>query len=134
MVSGITRFISAGVLTCAFLASSVAAFASSDATIVGTVTCGGDEETPASHIVVVAQGLELQTVTDGTGHFALTNLPSDQPITIEAVSDPLASIVVSRGAIVLGSGQTLDVGSMDLAVCGQPVAPQSDQDYVPVEH
>jgi hypothetical protein len=133
MVVVLTRLVGAGLLTCAFLASSVVASADSSATIVGQVTCGADELTPASHIVVVAQGIQLQTVTDDTGHYALTNLPSGTPITIEAVADPQASVVVSRGAVVLGSGQTLDVGSMDLAVCGQPAPPPTD-DYNPIDH
>jgi hypothetical protein len=114
--------------------SSGAASAAAPATIVGTITCGADELTPAAHIAVVAQGLELQTVTDGTGHFELTNLPTGQPITIQAVSDPEASVVVSRTSVTLVSGQTLDVGSMDLAVCGQPVAPQTDEDILATEH
>ena len=134
MPSVMLRAMSVGALTCAFLVSAVGASAAAPATIVGQITCGADEETPASHIVVLAQGLELQTVTDATGHFALTNLPASQPITIQAVSDPAASVVVSRTAVVLESGQTLDIGSMDLAVCGQPVPPQSDQDLGPIEH
>ena len=134
MSSALIRLMSVGLLTCAFELSSGAAAAAAPATIVGHVTCGADEETPAAHILVVAQGLELQTVTDGTGHFALTDLPTRQPITIQAVSDPEASIVVSRTLVTLGSGETLDVGSMDLAVCGQPVAPQTDEDVLVVEH
>jgi hypothetical protein len=134
MVLALTRLVGVGLLTCAFLASSIVASADTSATVVGQVTCGADELTPASHIVVVAQGLQLQTVTDDTGHYALTNLPSGISVTIEAVSDPQASVVVSRGAIVLGSGQTLDIGSMDLAVCGQPVTPQPTDDYNPIDH
>jgi hypothetical protein len=134
MFSVMTRFMGVCALTCAFLVSSVAASAAEPATIVGTITCGADELTPAAHIAVVAQGLELQTVTDSTGRFALTNLPTGQPITIQAVSDPFASVVVSRTTVVLGAGQTLDIGSMDLAVCGQPVAPPSDEDGLPIEH
>jgi hypothetical protein len=134
MVSVLTRFMGVGALTCAFLASAAGASAAAPATVVGQITCGSDEATPAAHILVVAQGLELQTVTDGTGHFALTNLPTSQPITIQAVSDPEASVVVSRTAVVLGAGQTLDIGSMDLAICGQPVAPQADDDVQAVEH
>jgi hypothetical protein len=129
-----TRFIGVGLVTCAFILSSGTAFAAAPATIVGTITCGADEATPAAHIAVIAQGLELQTVTDGTGHYALTNLPTGQPITIQAVSDPQASVVVSRTSVTLVSGQTLDVGSMDLAVCGQPVAPQPDQEILAIEH
>jgi hypothetical protein len=134
MVSVMTRFLSIGALTCAFLVSSIGVSAAAPATIVGQITCGADEETPAAHILVVAQGLELQTVTDGTGHFVLTNLPTGEPITVQAVSDPESSVVVSRTAVVLGAGQTLDIGSMDLAICGQPVSPQTDEDVLAVEH
>ena len=134
MSSVLIRLLSVGLLTSAFALSSGAAAAAAPATIVGHVTCGADEATPAGHILVVAQGLELQTVTDATGHFALTDLPASQSITIQAVSDPQASIVVSRTFVTLGSGETLDVGSMDIAVCGQPVTPQTDEDVLAVEH
>jgi hypothetical protein len=134
MVSVMTRFLSVGALACAFLMSSVSASAAAPASIVGQVTCGADEETPAAHIMVVAQGLQLETVTDATGHFELTNLPTSQPITIQAVSDPEASVVVSRTAVALVAGETLDVGSMDLAVCGQPVTPQPDENVQDNEH
>jgi hypothetical protein len=124
------RGIGLGLMTCALLFSSGLASAASSATVVGQITCGADENTPAAHIEVVAEGLALQTQTDDTGRFALADLPAGQAITIEAVSDPEASLVVKRGGLVLEAGETLDVGSMDLPVCGQPVAPQSDQDYL----
>ena len=128
------RGIGIGLVTVALLASSGAASAESDGTLVGRITCGADEITPAAHIVVAAEGLHLQTVTDDTGHFTLPDLPTEQPITVEAISDPQASLTVSRSGLVLEPGETLDIGSIDLAVCGQPAAPQSDQEVLVTDH
>src|SRR5207248_7895217 len=61
-----------------------AAFAASDSTntgtVVGTVTCGPAEEAPAAHIVVAAEGLNLQTLTSSDGRFTLIGLPASQPL------------------------------------------------------
>ena len=127
------RGIGLGLMTCALLFSSAVASAASSASVVGQITCGADEATPAVHIAVVAEGLQLQTQTDDTGRFELMDLPTGTPLTIDAISDPQASLVVKRGGLVLEAGETLDVGSMDLPVCGQPMAPPSDDDTL-VEH
>jgi hypothetical protein len=128
------RGLGLGLMAGAFLLSAAAASADAPAAVVGQVTCGADEATPAAHISVVAVGLEVRTLTDSTGRFELADLPSGQPLTLEAISDPQASLVVSRGSLVLQPGEVLDMGSMDLPVCGQPAAPQSDQDVSVVEH
>jgi hypothetical protein len=128
------RGIGLGLMTCALFFSAASASAASSASVVGQITCGADENTPAVHIAVVAEGLEIQTQTDDTGRFQLVDLPAGTPVTIEAISDPQASVVVKRGGLVLEAGETLDVGSMDLAVCGQPVAPQPDQPDLGAEH
>jgi hypothetical protein len=127
------RGIGLGLMTCALLFSSAAASAASPASVVGQITCGADEATPAVHIEVVAEGVQVQTQTDDTGRFELMDLPTGTPITIDAISDPQASLIVKRGGLVLEAGETLDVGSMDLPVCGQPMAPPSDDDTL-VEH
>jgi hypothetical protein len=127
------RGIGLGLMTCALLFGSASASAASSASVVGQITCGADESAPAVHIQVVAEGLQVQTQTDDTGRFELMDLPSGTPVTIDAISDPQASLIVKRGGLVLEAGETLDVGSMDLPVCGQPVAPPSDDNTL-VEH
>jgi hypothetical protein len=103
-------------------------------TVVGTVTCGPAEDAPAAHIVVAAEGVNLQTLTDGTGKFSLVGLPALQAFTIDAVADPQGSDVTSRFNVVVQPGETLDIGSMDLAICGQPAQPTPAQDQQPTEN
>jgi len=102
-------------------------------TLVGAVTCGPDEDAPASHIVVSASGTQVQTVTDSTGKFMLVGVPAGQTFRIEAIADPEASVTTSRFNVSVQSGETLDIGSMDLAVCGQPVTPAPVQDDQPAD-
>jgi hypothetical protein len=97
-------------------------------TIVGSVTCGPAEETPAVDIVVTAAGSQLKTLTGSDGRFQLSGLPAGQTFTIDAVADPEASFVTSRYNVTVVQGQTLDIGSMDLGICGQPTAPSTTQD------
>jgi hypothetical protein len=108
--------------------------ASPTGTVVGTVTCGPAEDAPAAHITVAAEGLHLQTQTDGSGKFILVGLPALQTFTIDALADPQASFVTSRFNVVVHPGETLDIGSMDLAICGQPAQPAPMLDEQPTEN
>jgi hypothetical protein len=98
-------------------------------TVEGIVTCGAAEDAPAAHIVVSVEGLQLQTLTDGTGHYSLVGLPAGQNLTVDAIADP--SVVASRFNVTVAAGQTLDIGSMDVSVCGQPVAPAPTDEVTP---
>jgi len=109
-----------GLLLPASALAAPAADAPTTGTIVGTITCGPAEDAPAAHIVVAAEGTELQTLTGGGGQFTLTGLPAGQVFTIDAIADPQSSYVTSRFNVEVGAGQTLDIGSMDLPICGQP--------------
>jgi hypothetical protein len=129
LVQGVVAALALGFST------AVASADASGGSVTGRITCGDDESTPAAHIVVAAEGLHLQTLTDATGHFTLSGVPTSGPITIEAIADPEASFIVERRDVSLAAGETLDIGSMDLAVCGQPQGvPQSDQDVLATEH
>jgi len=97
-------------------------------TIVGTVTCGPAEEAPAVDIVVAAAGSDLKTQTGSDGRFLLSGLPAGQNFTIDAIADPESSFVTSRYNVTVQQGQTLDIGSMDLGICGQPSQPASATD------
>ena len=120
------------ILTIALLASSLLVPTAASAapgpagTLVGTVTCGADELTPAANIRVAVDGLPLSTHTDGTGKFTLSNVPASQSFTIDAVGSPDAFSVASRANVAVQPGQTLDIGNLDLAVCSRP-APADDQ-------
>jgi hypothetical protein len=102
-------------------------------TVVGAVTCGPAEDAPAAHIVVSAVGADLQTLTDGTGKFTLVGLPAQQTFTIDAIADPQGSLVTSRFNVSVQPGETLDIGSMDLGICGQPAPPAPVQDDQPAD-
>jgi hypothetical protein len=102
-------------------------------TVVGVVTCGPDEDAPAAHIVVSAAGAHLQTLTDSTGRFFLSGLPAGQTFAIDAVPDPQASMVVSRYNVTVQSGETLDIGSLDLGICGTPSQPAPVTDDQPAD-
>jgi hypothetical protein len=99
-------------------------------TLVGTITCGPSEETPAAHALVGIDGTELSARTDGAGVFRLVGVPSRQALTINASADGSGSVMASRYNVVVQGGETLDIGSLDLAVCPpKPVdlAPADDQ-------
>jgi hypothetical protein len=94
----------------------------STATLVGTVTCGADEVTPAGNAVVSVAGLKVQTRTDSGGRFTLTDVPAGQQVRIDAADDPQSSMN-SRFNVRTQPGQTLDIGSIDLVVCPSPSTP-----------
>jgi hypothetical protein len=86
------------------------------------------EDAPAQDIVVTAAGVQVKTVTDNTGRFELDGLPAGQSFTISAIADPQASWVASRYNVTVQSGQTLDIGSMDLGIYGQAAQPMPTPD------
>ena len=108
----------AALLTATLLVPGVAgASGSSTGTLVGSVSCGADEATPATHIVVDVQGTSLNARTDGGGRFTLSDVPAAQVLTVDAVLDPNGSVSTSRFNVVVQPGQTLDIGNLDLSAC-----------------
>ena len=98
-------------------------------TVVGTVTCGAAEETHATNIVVMVEGLGLSTHTDATGKFSLTGVPVSQGLIIDALGSPDAFTMASRYNVAVQAGQTVDIGNLDLSVC--PAAGRADDDRSP---
>jgi hypothetical protein len=96
--------------------------------VVGAVTCGPAEDAPAANIVVSAPGTSLKALTDNTGRFELSGLPAGQTFTINAIADPQGSVITSRYNVSVQSGQTVDIGSLDLSICGQPTQLTTTQD------
>jgi hypothetical protein len=97
--------------------------AASTGTLVGGVTCGADEITPAANAIVSVAGLTMQTRADSGGRFTLTDVPAGERVRIDATSDRQQSSMTSRFDVVAEPGQTLDIGSVDLAACPAPSTP-----------
>jgi hypothetical protein len=111
-------------------AVSAAADQSQTGTLVGAVTCGADAITPASDAVVTVGVLHVETHTSRDGRFAL-DVPAGQQLRLDAATDPDQTSMSSRFNVVVEAGQTLDVGSLDIAICPAPSAPAptlSDQE------
>ena len=105
--------------------------AGSTGTLVGSITCGADEITPAANAIVFVPAFNVETRTGSGGRFTLTDVPAGQQIRIDAATDQQHSSMSSRNYLVTEPGQTLDIGSLDLAVCPSPnTAPvvSTDQD------
>jgi hypothetical protein len=112
------RGLAVSTLCAAALFTPVAANAASTGTLVGHVTCGPAEDAPAAHAVVNVDGLAISTHTDGAGTFQLS-VPAAQPFTLDASTGD-GAFQASRYNVVVRAGETLDVGSIDLAVCPSP--------------
>jgi len=111
--------------------ASAATEQTSTGTLVGAVTCGADEITPAADALVFVHGLSVKTRTDTSGRFTLIDVPAGQGLTIDAAVDPQESFMTSRFNVVAEAGQTLDIGSVDLGICPSPSTPgvsTSDQE------
>jgi hypothetical protein len=125
----VLRAAATGVFAVGLLPSfaSAAPIGTSTGTLVGAVTCGADATTPAANAVVSVAGLNGETRTDSSGRFALTDVPAGQSVRVDAATDPQQSSMSSRFNVVTDSGQTLDIGSLDIGVCptlsAQPSAP-----------
>ncbi|HEY1296495.1 MAG TPA: hypothetical protein VGJ60_25745 [Chloroflexota bacterium] len=103
----------------------------STGTLVGAVTCGADAITPASDAVISIGVLHIETHTSGDGRFVLTDVPAGQQLRLDAATDPDQSSMSSRFNVMVEPGQTLDVGSLDIAICPAPNTPaptMSDQE------
>lgn len=100
--------------------------AASTGTLVGAVTCGADEVTPASNAVIFISALNMETRADSGGRFRLNDIPTGQPVRVDAANDLQQSSMNSRFNVVIEPGQTLDVGSIDIGVCPFPSTPPAD--------
>jgi hypothetical protein len=95
----------------------------STGTLVGAVTCGADEITPAANAVVSVSVLNMETRATSGGRFMLSNVPAGQSIRIDVAADPQQSFMSSRFDVVVAAGQTLDIGSVDIVACPPPSTP-----------
>jgi hypothetical protein len=95
-------------------------------TLVGAVTCGDAAITPAANAIISVPGSSIETRTSGGGRFELTNVPTGFQVTVDAASDTQGTSATSRFGVVAEADQTIDIGSMDIAVCPPPSTPQTD--------
>ena len=111
-------------LSTALLAPATATLAASPSaptgTVVGTVTCGPDEDTSAPQARIVVDGMNLSTVADGSGKFTLLNVPTGQLLTIDALADPAGAVTSTRYNVSVAPGGVTDIGNLDLAACTLP--------------
>jgi hypothetical protein len=111
-------------LCSALVVPATASFAAPDSqttgTMVGSVTCGPAEETPAAQARIAVEGMDLATSTDSAGKFTLANVPTVQFLTVDAMADPSGLGVVSRYNVAVQPGAVTDIGNLDLSVCPQP--------------
>jgi hypothetical protein len=120
-----------GVLAPSGVSAATQGGAASTGTVVGAVTCGADAITPAPDAVVSIGVLHVETHTSGDGRFTLSDVPAGQQLSVDAATDPDQSFMTSRSNVVVQPGQTLDVGSLDIAICPAPSTPaptMSDQE------
>src|SRR5207237_7437052 len=76
-----------------------------------------DEDKPAARAFVHIDEIGASTSVDGAGRFTIRQVPAARPLTITATSDSGAAATASRYHVAINAGETLDVGSLDLAVC-----------------
>jgi hypothetical protein len=92
---------------------------------------------PAQAIEVAVQGTTISAITDASGAFALNGVPAEQPLTLLAQVPPAGSLVLSGAAPIVSSGQTLDLGTLGLGVCGGaafvPQAPPASASDTPTD-
>ena len=97
----------------------------STGTIVGTVTCGADELTPAASARITVHGMSATASPDAAGKFTLLDVPADQVVNIDAFADPSGGVSATRYNVSVSAGTVTDIGNLDLSVCpqAQPAAP-----------
>jgi hypothetical protein len=122
------RLASAGLLAYGSLMPAVVSAAAqpTNGTLVGSVTCGAAATTPAANATVAVEGVNVATHTGSDGSFTLTGVPAVPDLTIDALTDS-GAVVSSRYHVEVQAGQTLDIGSLDLAICPRPTTAAQDQ-------
>lgn len=118
------RALLATALFAALLVPATVSFAAnpsvSTGTIVGTVTCGADEATPAPSARIAVQGMSVTTSPDTGGKFTLSDVPAGQMLNIDAQTDASGTVSATRYNVSVSAGSVTDIGNLDLAVCPQP--------------
>ena len=89
-------------------------------TIVGTVTCGADETTPAPSARIAVDGTNLTASPDAAGKFTLLEVAAGPVLNIDALADPSGAVSATRYNVSIPADVVTDIGNLDLPVCPQP--------------
>jgi hypothetical protein len=84
---------------------------------------------PLANIEVKVVGTPLTAITDGTGHFILSGVPTSQPLTVEAQFNPGPTLTLQAHNLVVNPGQTLDVGTLAVTGCSTVKPGRADTDW-----
>jgi hypothetical protein len=88
------------------------------------VTPGGNRRVspliklPVANAAVSIQGTGLTARTDAAGAFTLAGVPASQPLTVLAQFASGPPLVLAMPNLTVGPGQTLDLGALSPAACG----------------
>lgn len=75
---------------------------------------------PVPDVLVALDGTDVTARTDKLGLFALVRVPADQPLVLSVLPDPNSAPVVQADNLVVGAGQSLDIGALIVgdSACG----------------
>jgi hypothetical protein len=86
---------------------------------------------PAAAVQVSILGSGPTTTTDANGGFTLSGVPAALPLTLMVSLPSGPALVLNAPGLVVGAGQTRDLGSVGLAGCGDPGAVLTEAPPVP---
>lgn len=72
---------------------------------------------PVADARVMIVGTSIATRTDAGGRFVLVGVPADQMLTLQAEAGSPRPLEARRVRVMLGAGETLDVGNVALSNC-----------------
>jgi hypothetical protein len=83
---------------------------------------------PAANVEVSIVGTPLTARTDADGRFVLGGVPAAQLLTLQAQYGAAAAQVVLRPNLIAVAGQTVDLGTLELADCLRTLLPAGGVD------
>jgi hypothetical protein len=88
--------------------------------------CRVGSQTPATDILVRVRDTNINTRTDASGAFTLTDVPAPAIVTIDAGDDGSGAPLAARFGVPTAPGELVDMG--DVLIGGSPLAGCDDQD------
>jgi hypothetical protein len=79
----------------------------------------------AANVEVSVEGTSITVRTDGDGRFFLVGVPADEPLTLQAQRPSARSPIVLRPNLIVGPGQTVDLGTMEMGDCLRTLLPMT---------
>jgi len=86
---------------------------------------------PVANALITVPGTDLAATTDATGRFEIGGVPAATPVTLQAELPATRPLLLPTPEVVVGAGETVDVGTLTLSNClatftPNPVAPTDD--------